>query len=326
MKNVVALFFLLVFSACRNENQTSEKNQTILTSKIKYAKEFSLSYYKDYKILTLNNAWVGGSNSYKYVLYKYMKPNEGEDAIYIKTPIKNIACMSLTHVAFIEKLNHEKSIVALSGSDFVSSPVINDKIKKGFIKEIGNTQSINYEMLIEKSPDIIMGFGIDGTSNNFINKMESLGLLIVLNAEYMETHPLGKAEWIKFIAAFYDEDEKADSIFNSIESTYLSLLELTKNIEDKPTVFTGMPWNGSWYVPGAESFQAKLFIDAGAEYLWMDNNEKSSMVKSKEIIIDKAFEAEYWLNQDSYKSIEEIIGYDKKFRNFESVKKAPAWR
>jgi iron complex transport system substrate-binding protein len=137
----------------------------------------------------------------------------------------------------------------------------------------------------------------------------------------METHPLGKAEWIKFIAAFYDKANFADSIFNEIETEYLELLQLTSSIKDKPTVFTGMPWNGAWYIPGAKSFQAQLLKDAGANYLWSEgNNEKSSLTKAKEVVIDEAYDADFWINLNSYNSIKSIVGYDEKFVGFRSVK------
>jgi iron complex transport system substrate-binding protein len=123
------------------------------------------------------------------------------------------------------------------------------------------------------------------------------------------------------VAAFYNKSEMADSIFNNIEMKYLALLELTKNIKEKPTVFTGMPWSGSWYVPGAKSFQAQLFKDAGAQYLWLNNDEVASLVKSKEIIINEAYEADFWLNQNSYKSIVSITDFDENFSGFLSVKK-----
>ena len=152
-----------------------------------------------------------------------------------------------------------------------------------------------------------------------INKIKTLGLEVVLNAEYIETHPLGKAEWIKFVAAFYNQNEKARTIFNEIEKEYLNLLTLTQNIK-KPTVFVGMPWNGAWYVPGGKSFQAQLFKDAGAEYLWLDNDEKGSLVKAKEIILDQAYEADFWLNQNSYRSIDAVVVYDENFKGFKAVK------
>ncbi|PCJ24598.1 MAG: hypothetical protein COA97_09460 [Flavobacteriales bacterium] len=322
MKNFLSFFFLVTFLSCQFDEQeiVVDKNPIQNLNKIKYAKGFTITQHENYKLLTLTNAWVGEKTSFKYVLYNHEKPTGIENAVFIKTPIKSIACMSLTHVAFIEKLGLENSIIALSGCDYVSSTTINKRIANDFIFEIGQEKSINYEKLIDQHPDVIMGFGIDASSKSNINKMKSLGLEIVLNAEYMETHPLGKAEWIKFVAAFYNEDKQADVIFNKIEKEYLGLLKLTQKVTEKPTVFTGMPWGGIWYVPGSESFQVQFFKDAGVQYLWMDNKERSSIIKSKEIIIDEAFDADYWLNQNSYRDINSIVGFDKKFKNFKATK------
>jgi len=81
-----------------------------------------------------------------------------------------------------------------------------------------------------------------------------------------------------------------------------------------------MPWKGAWHVPGSQSFQAQLFKDAGASYLWAEDNEStSSLVKSKEVIIDKALDADYWLNLNAYRSITSIIAYDQKFSTFKAV-------
>tara|TARA_B110000459_G_C16572431_1_gene477059 strand:- start:151 stop:1347 length:1197 start_codon:yes stop_codon:yes gene_type:complete len=315
-----SLLFLLGCNAETNNN-TRIVAETDLEKSVKYAEGFTIKSFEDYKIVTINEAWKDVGETYTYVLYENEKPKNISAATFIKVPIERIACMSLTHVAFLEVLGVENSIVGISGCDYVSSLKINAKIANHGIKEIGKDKHINYEILIENSPDIVMAYGINSSSNGAIKKMKELGLQVVLNSEYMETHPLGKAEWIKFVAAFYNVSKHADSIFNTIEKEYLELLNLTTNIKKKPTVFTGMPWSGSWYVPGAKSFQAKLFKDAGAEYLWLDNEKKSSLVKSKEIIIDEAFEADYWLNQNSYNSISAVTDFDENFKNFLAVKK-----
>lgn len=325
IKSLFGIIALLAIISCQQDEQSPiEKEQlSVISSKeeIEYAKGFAIEEFDNYKIITLKNPWIGESKSYQYVLFDAQKPEGVKADAFIKTPIQSIACMSLTHIAFIEALGQENSIIALSGLDYVSSSKINARISDGAIKEVGQGQSLNYELLVEQSPDFIMGFGVDASSNNYINKLDALGLTVVLNSEYMETHPLGKAEWIKFIAAFYDESSKADSIFNAIEKEYLELVGLAKTAKEKPVVFTGMPWNGTWYIPGAKSFQAQLLKDAGSNYLWAKGNEeKASLTKAKEVIIDEAYDADYWINQDSYSSIASIVGYDEKFKGFKSIK------
>lgn len=299
----------------------SEKTEipTKKKTSISYAKRFSIEYIDDYKIITLHSPWKGATNTIKYVLYNDKKPLNIE-GVFVKTPIKSIACLSLTHIAFLEKLGLQSTIVGISGCNYVSSAVILNLIAAKKIKEIGQNEILNYELLIDIQPDIVMSFGIDESSNKKINKLKTIGLTPVLNAEYMEIHPLGQAEWIKFMAAFYNKESLADSIFKAIETEYLALTQLTKKATTQPTVFTGMPWNGAWYVPGGLSFQATLFSDAGANYLWKNNKEEQSFVKSKEVILHEAINANFWLNVNAFHSINQIVEADEILKNFSALK------
>ncbi|MGE0560707.1 MAG: ABC transporter substrate-binding protein [Flavobacteriales bacterium] len=319
------IFILLVFFGCSEPAKEIDDSSTLTNVKLNYAQGFTIENGSDFKVLTLKSAWKGESTLYQYVLYKNEKPTGFDDAVFIKTPIKSIVCFSLTHVAFIDKLNELNSIKALSGCDYVSNEKVLENIKNQQIKEVGNNQLINYELLVELNPEIVMTFGIDASSSTKIDKLKKLGLNVVLNSEYMENHPLGKAEWIKFVAAFYDKDSLAEVIYNDIEVKYNNLVELTKTVSNKPTVFVGMPWNGAWYLAGGKSFQAQLFTDAGADYLWKQNEETSSFVVDKEVIIEKAINADYWINLNAYNSIKEVTDVDAKLNNFKSVKEGKVY-
>lgn len=315
-------FSILFFVGCSTSTleKTDDNNQVLKEIELNYAKGFSITKGDGFKLITLKNTWKGENTPYQYVLYKNEKPKGYNDATFIKIPIKSIVCFSLTHLAFIDKLGELNSIKGLSGCDYVSNKIVIDKIKNNEIKEIGSSQLINYEFLIDLKPDLIMTFGIDETATNQLNKFKTLGLSVVLNSEYMENHPLGKAEWIKFVAAFYDKDSLAEIIYNNIEIDYNKLITLTKNSKTKPSVFVGMPWNGAWYLAGGKSFQAQLFNDAGANYLWADNKETSSFIVDKEVIIEKALNADYWINLNAFNSVKEVTNVDAKLKAFKSVK------
>jgi len=320
LTSLLSLFIVVSCSSFEEKNPIKTNENIAKYLPIKHAKGFVIEEKLNHKIITLNGAWRGDETTYQYVLYKGKKPNGYPNATFIKVPIQTIACMSLTHIAFIEELNQINSIVALSGCDYVSSKKIKQKIDAGKIKEIGQYQSLNYELLLDEKPSILMAFGINESSNNGINKLKELGLTIVLNGEHMEPHPLGKVEWIKFVAAFYDLDELAEGVFEEIEKKYLALTALTKAVKKRPTVFVSLPFNGAWYAPGGATFTAQLFKDAGANYLWGNNEERGSFVKAKEVVLDEAFYADFWLNQSSAQSLSDILNVDEKFQNFKAVK------
>jgi iron complex transport system substrate-binding protein len=320
MRILPYLLLFLLLNGCQLEKH--EESASLDNSSIKYATGFTIEQYKGYRILELHDPWRGEKTNHKYLLYKGEEPEGYDSFVKIKVPIKSIACMSLTHIAFLESLGVENSIVAASGCRYSSSSKFTNLVSENSIIEVGSEQSINYEILIDRKPDIVMAYGIDETSNKQVNKLKTIGLTPVLNAEYMETHPLGKAEWLKFVAAFYNLDDKADSIFSYIENEYEELRKIIPKTIARPTVFVGMPWNGNWYVAGGESFQAALLKDAGADYLWKNNNEKSSVIKSKEFVIDDAFEADFWINQNSYNSIEEIASHDERLIKLKAMQNA----
>ena len=319
-------FFILIscslFFGCDSskEKNNTNNNSSLSIIELNYAKGFEIQQAENYKVITLKNTWKGESTPYQYVLYKNEKPQGFEGATFIKIPIKSIVCFSLTHLAFIDKLAELNSIKGLSGCDYVSNETVINKIKNNEIKEIGSSQLVNYELLIDLKPNLVMTFGIDETANNQLNKFKTIGLNVVLNSEYMENHPLGKAEWIKFVAAFYDKDSLAEAIYNDIETNYNKLIAVVKRTDKKPTVFVGMPWNGAWYLAGGKSFQAQLFNDAGADYLWSENTETSSFIVDKEVIIEKALNADYWINLNAFNSVDEVTNVDAKLKAFRSVK------
>lgn len=323
MNKLIYSLILLFLVACHTEKQNKEveiKDKELVRLENKYAAGFSIQESEDYKVITLNNAWKGEETPYQYVLYKNEKPKGFENAIFVKIPIQTIACMSLTHVAMIDRLQKNESIIALSGCSFVSNPIIKNRIKGNKIFEIGQHQQLNYEKLIEQHPDLVMVYGIDESSKKHINKLKELGLKVILNAEYMENHPLGQAEWLKFVASFYDMNEESEAIFDSIENQYHVLKAEAAKMEVKPSVFVGIPWNGVWYLAGGQSFQAQLLKDAGANYLWRDNAEKSNFSIDTEVIIEKALDADFWINLNTYQTIEQVVSYDEKFKQFKAVK------
>ena len=296
MQQLLIFFTLIILFSCGEVNESTTE-PTTSSEQISYAKGFHIEYHENYKIVKVLQPWKGENKSLNYVLYEHEKP-EHIEGIFIKTPIKSIVCLSLTHLAFIEKLNEVNSIKGIAGCNYVSSEVIKEKISTNVIQEVGQHEVFNYEILVNIAPDIVMAYGIDQSSTAKLNKFASLGLTTVLNAEYMELHPLGMAEWIKFVAAFYNKEQLADSIFKHIEAEYLNVKKTVADLKEQPTVFTGMPWNGAWHVPGGASFQAQFLKDAGANYIWSDNDEERSIVKSKEIIIDEALNADFSPNKN----------------------------
>lgn len=320
--NVV--FFIMIFFSlsCKHNNNQEENIKTVnKLTKLKYAKGFSIEEYSDYKMLNINSLWLGSDNKQHIVLYENEKPQINQDVIYVKVPIKKVSCLSLTHISFLQELNVLHSITSVANAQLVNNKSIQTKIKNNNIKNLGDAVALNKELLIEDNPEVVFTYGVDNSSNEFVNDIKKIGLKPIIIAEHMENHPLGKAEWIKFFAVFYGLEKKANKVFSEIEQRYNSAKQITDTIvANRPTVLCALPWNDKWYLPGGKSFQAQFIKDAGANYLWEDNNRFSSFVLDKEVIIDRAINADYWIHVNQNNSLKDLINLDRKYAYIKAVK------
>jgi len=325
--SILALFsiLLLLIESCSGK---TENHRSIEISERKElvsgAERFKLQKYENYSELTIINPWQGARNVFQvYYLVKKGDPiPDGIDSSkVIHVPVKSIVCMSTTYVSMIAALNEENSISGVSGKSYIYSDLIKENIDLGLIGDVGFEANLNKELIIKISPDLIMMYGIDSESSGYIGKIRELGVRVLYNADYLETDPLSKAEWIKVFGALYCKENMADSIFISESISYNTLKSYIKtNISDRPKVLLGLPFKDTWYVSPGNSFICKLISDAGGEYLWKDVQSAVSMPFGIENVFLQAVNADFWLNIGNVTSKEEISVFDQRLLTLPCVK------
>ena len=131
---------------------------------------------------------------------------------------------------------------------------------------------------------------------------------------------MGKAEWIKFFAVLFGLEEKADLIFQQIESDYLATKKLAQTAKARPTVLSGALYKDVWYLPAGRSWAARFIDDANANYLWSDSEGTGSLSLSLEAVLDLGTEADFWISPSRFISYEEMIIADEHYRRFKAFK------
>ncbi len=318
------LLLLLVISGCKTdkkETPTAQEN-SLSTYKIEYAKGFTIQYFKGYKLVTIPQAWQGSKERFTYALVeKDTKiPVFGDAVQIINIPIKSIVCTSTSHLPLIEYLGVLDKLVGFPHTKYISSSEISKRIDEGKIKELGTESGLNIEMLMELSPDVVMDFGY-GNEYDKYKSIQKVGIPVIMNADYMEETPLGRAEWIKFAGLFFDKEKEADSIFNVIKNKYNSLKKLAVNTSPKPTVYSGTMYGDVWYMPGGKNAGAYFVNDAGGNYLWKEDSIKGSLQLGFESVYSHAQQADFWVGMGSFNSLEEIKNTDERYGYFEAYKK-----
>ena len=288
-----------------------------------YAVGFRVQEYGSFRLLEVIDPWQQS----QHVIFSYVLAPEGTpvpDSLtsipFIKTPVQRVIVLSTTHVAMIDQLGSAESIVGLSGSKYIYTRAIRERIEAGEVQDIGYGQGLDYETMVGLSPDLVFLYGVEGNVMTTLEKLTELGIPAVFCGEYLEPNPLGKAEWIRFFSLFYEKEDRAASFFKEIDSAYNALAHLTSELSFRPRVLSGLPWKDTWYMAGGESFAAKLMEDAGGDYLWKDNSSTQAVPLDLESVYLRAVNADIWINPGAASSLEDIIELDERFGNL-SVQK-----
>jgi iron complex transport system substrate-binding protein len=237
-------------------------------------------------------------------------PDSLQDQLIISIPVKRMICMSTTHVAMVDALGQAEAIVGISGSNYISSPRLRSGLETGAVQDVGADHALNYERILSLQPDVVMAYGIGPEVSSLVKRLDDLGIPVVLNGDYLEDEPLGKTEWIRFMAAFFGKDREADSLFRSIVTAYEGYRDLVRDPIHKPAIMTGLPWKDTWYIPGSRSFAAAYIRDAGGTYLWDDLDSREAVPLDLEAIFARAAGADFWINCGAAGSLDEIRTVD----------------
>lgn len=287
----------------------------------KYAKGFEITYTSTTKLVEIKDPWQDADVIYRYLLVQRgcEVPDTTQAATVIEIPVRRIVSLSTTNIPNLDELGLLPRLVGVGDSKLIFNPEIRELIGQGKISEVGWSTTINVERLLMLQPDLVLTFAIGQSGMDDLERLKQYDIPTVLMAEYLEENPLGRAEWIKILAAFANREEQANRIFSNIEKSYLDQVEQVRHLK-KPTVFTGSEYRGIWRVPGGASYLAALLRDAGADYLWSGNDKRGSLILDFESVYEKAWQADFWLNPGAVTTLEELLAAGPRYEMFNAVK------
>jgi iron complex transport system substrate-binding protein len=330
MRNI--LFFLstslpLVLWSCNGKQETPKKEVfkpgRAELVELKYAEGFTITNDSIYTIIEIKRPFQGATSGFKYLLVPKNAaiPGHGNDMRVIKTPVNSIACTSTTHIPLLDYLNQTDKLVGFPTTDYISSPKMRRRVDEGKVIDLGVDKGINIELLSSLKPELLMGYTMTAEYGQF-KKIEELGVPVVMNAEYLEKHPLGRAEWLKFMAQFFDEEKRADSVFASIEANYLATKRVVSEDTTKsPTALSGIMYGDTWFLPGGKNYAATILADAGYQYLWSDDPSNGFLELSFETVLSRAHNSDFWIGVGAFQSLKEMSAADHRYAQFDAFKK-----
>lgn len=328
-KSILCILSLAVLVSCKQQKKETFSNAIpVKQEKIEYAKGFSIEKASNgVTTIKITSPWPNAEAAFTYALIPREKLasitlNKDEYDAIIIVPVEKIVATSTTHIPALEALGVEDKLIGFPDTKYISSEKTRKRIDNGLIKELGNNESINTEMVLEMNPDVVIGFSINNQNKTY-ETIQRSNIPVVYNGDWTEETPLGKAEWIKFFAPFFEKESMADSIFRGIKNSYLEAKSLALTAKQSPTVMSGAMYKDVWYLPAGKSWAAQFLDDANANYLWKDTSETGSLSLSWETVLEKSKTADFWIGPaqfTAYQIMSEASPHYKQFDAFQNKK------
>lgn len=318
---VAALFFV----ACGGGKGFDISHFELSIYEPKYAAGFDIRYSEQSgaTLITMRNPWQGADGVEQHLLIDpkgYYSSLRGEGVQRIATHAQRVVCMSSSYVAMLEQVGCEDRVVGVSGIDFISNEwVQRNRDKVGDVGYDGNT---NYELLLSLAPDIVLLYGVNASSA-IESKLRELKIPYAYIGEYVESSPLGKAEWMVALAEIVGCRAEAEARFVEITERYDSVRRMINESvgEQRPRVMLNTPYRDSWVIPPRNSYMVRLIEDAGGVTYVVDGDGNSSQPIDMEQALLYAHQSDLWLNVGACRAMADLTRQNPKFADVEAVRK-----
>ena len=298
------------------------------------------------------NPWKAGTLLHRYILIP--KGEEGDKTVTrlalqrtsgmgcttdtVRTPVERSAVFIAPHCQLMYELGCQQAIRGVCDLNYINIPDVRKRAASAGKASSGNASSGNasaqnsivdcgssmapdIERIIALKPEAILVSPFENSGG--YGKLDKLHIPIIEAADYMESSPLGRAEWMKFYGMLFGKDKnisttvagkalttvagkaseatlpascelKADSLFAKIEKEYLKLKAEAGKLPKGLSILTERKTGNVWYVPGGQSTIGILLKDANARYIFSDDKHSGSLPMSPEQILAKGSQVDVW--------------------------------
>ncbi len=271
---LICLFAVLFLSSCGGRSKTASALANGDTIPLRYAENLTLMSYPGYTLATLRNPWDTLHTLHTYILVPKDRelPAHLPAGTVVRTPLSKSVIYSSVHCGLMDNLGVFGSIGGVCDLKYIKLPAVHEACRQGAIADCGDGMNPDMERIIDLHPDAILLSPFENSGG--YGRIEKLDIPIIECADYMESTPLGRAEWILFLGHLYGKAAPAGEIYSRVVSDYSSLtVSVALYATRQPKVLTETLTSGVWYVPGGKSYMARMLADAGADYpapfLWL---------------------------------------------------------
>jgi iron complex transport system substrate-binding protein len=239
----------------------------------------------------------------------------------VQVPVKRVVLAKPEFADTIAQLGMADRLVGVSSINAIAVAPILERYRRGEVVEVGSGTHSAIEMALAVDPEVVFTFYSAFADSNTHPKLWDVGITGVPLADHFEPTPLGRSEWIKFVALFVNGERTADTMFAGLRARYEQLREVAAGVSTRPPVIVG--WANSrqeWALNGGHNYFARMVADAGGRYVWDSPSMRSLDLADIEQIFHLSFDSEAWVgNQLGYRTLSSLVGSNDRLRHFGPV-------
>ncbi len=271
------------------------------------ARDITVSYHKSYKIVTLKHPSNTATKPVQYVLVQCGAPDphlDGElaKAQRITIPTTKVALGSTTLPMKFQMLGKLDSVAGMVNVDRVGNPDTRQALKDHKVASFAA-----------------------GDNATEIDKIKEIGIPVVAEPNFLESTPLGRAEWVKYDSLFVNAEKTANQKYDEIAEKYHATAKRTAKVKTRPTVLHGSQYKGVWYIKPNENYAIQFLRDAGGEYVFKDLHGVASRKLDTEAVIKQAHDADFWIDGPEKSSIPQILKADPRLKSLKALDNGNVW-
>lgn len=324
MKKLLPAFFLILLTACtcrdKVKGTTSAEIEPDSSMQVLHATGFKVDYFATYKRIILADPWKKGSELVRYYLVENDTDSVPSDGIKVKIPLRSMVSGSCTQYAFLESLGVLSAVTGICDAKTIYNASLRKAVKMGAVVDLGDPFQLNVERCLVLKPEVLLMNSFNQQDEHLARIRES-GIPVLYDNEWMEPDVLGRAEWIRFIACFFNKEDLAERQFRAVSTRYLQLKKLAGQAKTaKPEVLSGDDFRGTWYLPGGRSYTAQLFADAFGNYKYAADTASGSNPFTFEQVLKDFNSADVWVGVTNGKTLAELQKLDERYTLFKAYR------
>jgi iron complex transport system substrate-binding protein len=289
---------------------------------------FGVEYHKTYKVVTVKGAVASGAAA-RYLLVQCGTPVPSLDAQPAGTQVVTVPATSLfvaspTHVPPLADLGRLDVVTGVARLRDLAGAGFERQVSEGKVREFAGSAVVDAELVVSSRPSLFMASGISSPSMAVIR---GAGVPVVTTNDWLESTALGRAEWLKFMALFVNEERQAQQLYGAMKARYQALRSRATGQPDadRPLVMTGRSTRGTFTIAGGQSYVAALIKDAGGRYAWADNTAAGSTTVDLEAQFQRAARADVWINGGGWRNVAAMLDDEPRYAAFKAYRDRRVW-